>query len=92
MNIVTPFFQQCTQNPEATAFVEEDQSVSYADVKARTEKITAFLQAKQVQNQCIAIALDRGINAACAIYGILSAGAIYLPLDIKNPATRLNFI
>lgn len=36
--------------------------------------------------------MDRGINAASAIYGILSAGAIYLPLDIKNPATRLNFI
>jgi len=92
MNIVTPFFQQCAQSPEAMAFVEEDQVLTYADFKLRIEKIAAFLQAKQVQNQCIAIVLDRGINAASAIYGILSAGAIYLPLDIKNPATRLNFI
>lgn len=92
MNIVTPFFQQCAQIPEATAFVEEDQNITYAEFKSRIARIAAFLQAKQVQNQCIAIALDRGINAACAIYGILSADAIYLPLDIKNPATRLNFI
>lgn len=92
MNIVTPFFQQCTQTPEATAFVEEDQALTYAEFKARFEKIAAFLQAQQVQGQCIAIALDRGIHAACAIYGLLSASAIYLPLDIKNPTTRLNFI
>ncbi|OQK16331.1 phenylalanine racemase [Methyloprofundus sedimenti] len=92
MNIVTPFFQQCALTPEATAFVEEDQSITYAEFKSRIGKIAAFLQAKQVQKQCIAIALDRGINAACAIYGVLSASAIYLPLDIKNPATRLSFI
>jgi len=92
MNIVTPFFQQCTQNPQATAFVEGEQTLTYAEFKSRIEKIATCLQAKQVQNRCIAIALDRGINAACAIYGVLSAAAIYLPLDIKNPATRLQFI
>ncbi|MDF1584144.1 MAG: amino acid adenylation domain-containing protein [Methyloprofundus sp.] len=92
MNIVTPFFQQCAQTPQATALVEEDQAITYAEFKSRIEKIAAFLQAQHGQNQCIALALDRGINAACAIYGILCAGAIYLPLDIKNPVTRLNYI
>ncbi|MBE0471226.1 MAG: amino acid adenylation domain-containing protein [Methyloprofundus sp.] len=92
MNIVTAFFQQCTQTPQATALVEEDQAITYAEFKSRIEKIAAFLQTQHGQNQCIALALDRGINAACAIYGILCAGAIYLPLDIKNPATRLNYI
>ena len=85
MNIVTPFFQQSDQTPAATAFVEEDQSITYVEFKSRIETIAAFLQARQIQNQCISIALDRGINAACCIYGILSAGAIYLPLDIKIP-------
>ncbi|MBT3811212.1 MAG: AMP-binding protein, partial [Gammaproteobacteria bacterium] len=37
-------------------------------------------------------ALDRGIEAASSIYAVLSAGAIYLPLDIKNPVKRINFI
>ncbi|GAW85627.1 hypothetical protein bplSymb_SCF01001P001 [Bathymodiolus platifrons methanotrophic gill symbiont] len=92
MNIVTPFFQQCTQIPEKTAFVEDEKTISYIDFKTRIEKISAFLQTKQTKNQCIAIALDRGIDAASCIYGVLSAGAIYLPLDIKNPTTRLNFI
>ena len=92
MNIVTPFFQQCIQTPVKTAFVETEQTIRYAELKTRIEKIASFLQVKQVQNQCIAIALDRGIEAAMSIYGILSSGAIYLPLDIKNPAARINFI
>lgn len=92
MNIATPFFQQCTQIPDKTAFVEEEQTISYAQFKARIEKIANALSTKHVHNQPIAIALDRGIDAASCIYSVLSAGAIYLPLDIKNPATRLNFI
>lgn len=92
MNIVNPFFEQCTQIPDKTALLEEDQDISYAGLRSCIEKVTAFLQTKQTQNQCIAIALNRGINAATCIYGVLSAGAIYLPLDIKNPATRLNLI
>ena len=92
MNIISPFFQQCAQSPEQLAFIEESTSISYAEFKTRIEKIATFLTNKHVQNQCIAIALDRGIDAASCIYGVLHAGAIYLPLDIKNPATRLNFI
>lgn len=92
MNIVSPFFQQCMQTPDKAAFHEEEQTISYAEFSSRVVKIAHFLQTSQVQNQCIAIALDRGIDAASCIYGALSAGAIYLPLDLKNPATRLNFI
>ncbi|MBT3813736.1 MAG: AMP-binding protein, partial [Gammaproteobacteria bacterium] len=57
MNIVIPFFQQCNQTPDKTAFVEEEHTISYIDLKTRIEKIAAFLRIKQVQNQCIAIAL-----------------------------------
>ena len=92
MNIVTPFFQQCIQTPDKTALLEEEHAISYVEFKTRIEKIATFLLAQQTQNQCIAIALERGIDAASCIYGILSAGAIYLPLDIKNPVPRLNFI
>jgi amino acid adenylation domain-containing protein len=36
--------------------------------------------------------MERGIDAAEAIFGILAAGACYVPLDMKNPASRLNYI
>jgi amino acid adenylation domain-containing protein len=92
MNIVSPFLQQSAKSPKQIAFVEAERKVSYRQFQERIAKIATFLQQQQATNCCIAIALERGIDAASCIYGILSAGAIYLPLDIKNPATRLNFI
>lgn len=92
MNIVSHFLQQCEQSPENIAFVESDRQITYRQFQEQITRIAAFLQQQQAQSCCIAIAIDRGIDAASCIYGILSAGAIYLPLDIKNPAPRLNFI
>ena len=43
-------------------------------------------------NRRIVIALDRGIDAAIAILATLGVGACYIPLDIKNPANRWNYI
>jgi len=92
MNIVAPFFKQCTQTPQQIAFAEEQRSITYSDLKKQVETVAAFLQQQSITQRCIAVALDRGIDSALCIYAILSAGGIYLPLDIKNPAPRLNFI
>ncbi len=59
----------------------------------QAQTIAAALQTKGIQpGQPIAIHLDRGIDAASALFGALLAGACYVPLDLKNPPTRLNFI
>lgn len=92
MNIVAPFFKQCTQAPQQIAFAEEQRCITYADFKKQVETVAAFLQQQPTAQRCIAVALDRGIDSAICIYAILSASGIYLPLDIKNPAPRLNFI
>jgi len=92
MNIVAPFFTQCTQTPQQIAFAEEQRSITYSDFKKQVETVAGFLQQQTTAQRCIVVALDRGIDSAICIYAILSAGGIYLPLDIKNPAPRLNFI
>ncbi len=92
MNIVTPFLQQCVRTPNNIAFVEAEEQITYSELRAIILRLTTFLNFKHVQNQCIAIALDRGISSVSCIYSILAAGAIYLPLDMKNPATRLQII
>jgi acyl-coenzyme A synthetase/AMP-(fatty) acid ligase len=42
--------------------------------------------------QPVAIHIERGINAATAVFGVLMTGACYVPLDLKNPPPRLAFI
>ncbi|MEQ1635107.1 MAG: amino acid adenylation domain-containing protein [Methylococcales bacterium] len=97
MNLTAGFLQQCQHVPDAIAFTEGDRQISYTQLHRNSQNIATTLQQRlnlqyySGQHQ-IALLLDRGIDAATAIYGILMAGAIYVPLDINNPANRLNFI
>ncbi len=91
--LLAPFIRQCRQQPEAVALVEGDRYLSYGDLLARAQSVAAGLQALGVQpGQPVAVHLDRGIDAVIAVFGVLLAGACYVPLDLKNPKPRLAFI
>jgi amino acid adenylation domain-containing protein len=92
MNLISGFFDQSLLAPEQIALAEANRQLSYEEFNLAIQPIAVYLEKHRCFGQRIAVALDRGIDAAIAIYGILSAGACYLPLDIKNPAGRLNYI
>lgn len=91
--LLAPFIRQCRQQPEAAALVESDRYLSYGDLLVRAQSVAAGLQTLGVQpGQPVAVHLDRGIDAVIAVFGVLLAGACYIPLDLKNPKPRLAFI
>ncbi|WP_445369297.1 amino acid adenylation domain-containing protein [Methylomonas sp. BW4-1] len=91
--LLAPFLHQCQHQPDALALQEQDRQVSYRQLLQQAQSIAVALQAKGVRpGQPVAVHLDRGIDAACALFGVLLAGACYVPLDLKNPAPRLSFI
>lgn len=92
MNLIAGFEQQCTKSPEKIAFCEENRSITYAEFNQQVQQLATFLQQNRKTSQPIAILLDRGIDAAIAIYAVLMTGTSYLPLDVKNPLSRLQLI
>ncbi|MCK9608886.1 MAG: AMP-binding protein [Methylomonas sp.] len=87
------FLQQCRQQPGGVALAENARQLSYAELLSRAQAVAAALQAHGVQpGQPVAIHLDRGVDAVIAVFGALLAGACYVPLDLKNPSSRLVFI
>ncbi len=40
----------------------------------------------------VGLYLDKSLEAVVAIYAVLKAGAVYVPLDSRAPATRLAYI
>ncbi|MDO9237339.1 MAG: AMP-binding protein, partial [Aquabacterium sp.] len=91
--LLEPFLRQCRHRPEALALFETDRSLSYGQLLMHAQSIAAGLQGMGVKpGQPVAIHLDRGIDAAIALFGVLLAGACYVPLDLKNPPARLTFI
>jgi len=91
--LLTPFLQQCQQQPKACALREQDCQLSYRQLLQQAQAVAGALKARGVKcGDTVAIHLDRGIDAVIAVFGTLLAGACYVPLDLKNPPSRLAFI
>jgi len=88
MSLLSVFHQQCNQTPDNIALIEGDRQLSYQETLQQTSLINKQLQS----SQRVCIAIDRGIDATLAILATWYAGACYIPLDLKNPVSRLNYI
>ena len=82
---------QCT--PNATAFIHNDQRVSYDELNHRANQLAHHLQQLGVapENQ-VGILMDRSVQMIMAVLGVLKAGGAYVPLDPKYPVARLRYI
>jgi amino acid adenylation domain-containing protein len=81
------FIAAAERHPGHPAFVAGERRVGYAEALQLAQRLAAHIEGARV-----AIALERGIDAALAILGTLHAGGTYVPLDLKNPPQRLRFI
>ena len=76
-------------NPDRVAVVTGRGSLTYADLDHRARHIAHRLVALDVhRNDAIGLFLDRSPEMIVGIFGILHAGAAYVPLDPAYPASR----
>lgn len=87
------FEEQAERTPTMPAVVYRDQSLSYAQLNARSNQVARFLRAANLgPDDLVGIYMPRGPEMVIALLGILKAGAAYLPLDSGWPRERLAFI
>lgn len=87
------FDAQVALAPEAVALSCGDQEVSYAVVKARTDRLAWRLTAAGIgPGQVVAVMVERSVDLVVSILAVLKAGAAYLPLDLDYPAARLDYM
>ncbi len=92
------FEEQAKRTPENTAVVFSEPSgterrLSYAELNARANQLARYLRRLGVgPESIIGLCLDRSVEAVVGIFGILKAGAAYLPLDPAAPRERLAFM
>ncbi|MDX7490007.1 non-ribosomal peptide synthetase [Serratia marcescens] len=87
------FEQQVHRTPDATALVSGAESLSYAQLNARANRLAHALIARGVgPDSRVAVCAERGLNMVTALFGILKAGGAYVPLDPAYPGERLQYI
>ncbi len=87
------FQRQAAEHPDAPALTFDGETISYAELNARSNRLAHYLQSLGVKPEVVVgLSLERGLDLVVAIVAILKAGGAYLPLDINAPPERLAFI
>ena len=79
--------------PEHVALRYRGESLTYGSLAQRAASLAHALIADGVApGDRIGILLPKGLESAVALYGIMSAGAVYVPLDPTAPTSRVDFV
>ena len=87
------FEAQVRRTPEALALITEEQSLNYAQLNARANRLAHALIERGVgPDVLVGLALPRGVPMVVGLLAILKAGGAYVPLDPAYPQDRLSYM
>jgi amino acid adenylation domain-containing protein len=79
--------------PDAVAVVDEGRSLAYGELDDRSGRLANVLsEAGVARGDRVGLYAEKSMEALIGVYGILRAGAAYVPLDARAPVSRLAYI
>jgi amino acid adenylation domain-containing protein len=87
------FEEQVKRVPNNVALVFEGETMSYAELNARSNRVARYLNRRGVgPDVLVGLCMERSLDMIVGILGIVKAGGAYLPLDPRYPKDRLSFM
>lgn len=75
--------------PDRTAVTFKDKSVTYSELETKSNQLAATLLQQGIKkSDRVGIMLSKSIESIISLFGIMKAGAIYVPLDPLAPSSR----
>jgi amino acid adenylation domain-containing protein len=91
--IHTLFEAQAAAHPERDAIRWRGEALTYAELDARANRIAHHLRARGAEREVpVGVFLPRTPDLVAALFGVLKAGAAYLPLDPAYPPERVEYM
>ncbi|MFA1029137.1 bactin non-ribosomal peptide synthetase [Pseudomonas syringae pv. helianthi] len=82
-------FAQAERTPQATALIQDQRRVSFAQLADQASRLAGSLQALGVEaGETVAVSMAKDIGQIICVLGILKAGAIYVPVPPDQPLAR----
>src|SRR6201993_2067321 len=87
------FAAQAARTPAAVAVTVGDLSMTYRELDEAANRLAHLLAAQGVgPGRCVALLLERSVEAIVAMLAVLKAGAAYLAIDPGLPTARIGFM
>ena len=88
-----PFEIQVERRPDAVAVVIENEQLTYRELNCRANQLAHYLRKLGVGPEIpVGVYIERSLELAVGIIGILKAGGVCVPLDPEYPKERLAFM
>lgn len=84
---------QADKNPNATALVFGEKSLTYQELNNKGNQLAHYLREMGVKPEVpVGVYIDPSLEMITAVLGILKAGGAYVPLDPTYPPERINYM
>ncbi|MBE5929398.1 MAG: amino acid adenylation domain-containing protein, partial [Lachnospiraceae bacterium] len=91
--VVELFEEQVTKTPDNIAVVFENESLTYLELNTRANQVAYKLRELNIkEGDYVAMYIERSLEMIVGIYGIIKAGAIYVPINTMYPLDRVEYI
>src|SRR5690606_17796368 len=91
--VLTLLEQQTARSPDAIAAEYAGETVSFAELEVRANRLAHYLQGKGVgRESLVGVCVPRSLDMLVAVLGVIKAGGAWLPLDPDFPEERLRFM
>ncbi|HWU39833.1 MAG TPA: AMP-binding protein, partial [Candidatus Acidoferrum sp.] len=79
--------------PEKEALIDRDETITYRALDHLSDQVARTLRMHGVaKGDRVGIYLNKSIRSVVAIFGLLKAGGVYVPLDPSAPVRRVAFM
>ncbi len=87
------FFRTATHDPDRTALIWRDATMTYGQLAAEALAVAGALRAVGVlPGDAVGVQLPKGPEQVIATLGVFAAGAVWIPIGHDQPATRRSSI
>ncbi|MGQ4620019.1 AMP-binding protein, partial [Nocardia sp. R7R-8] len=78
---------------DAVAVVTEGRQLTYRDLDVRANRLARQLISLGVGPETsVAVAIERSLDLVVALWAVLKAGGVYVPLDLDHPSERIRVL
>lgn len=84
---------QAARTPERTAVIFEDVTLSYKELNVRANQLARRLRERGIgAEDRVGLLFPRSAEMVIAVYAVLKAGGVYLPIDPEYPVDRIGYL